>query len=72
MEVFLMRGWDIILTGRGGTSALARGATLAAAGSKSPRQSPITQRGWGFHTLRGAVPNRGICFFVPGLSELQR
>ena len=30
MEGFLIRGWELILPGCGGTSALARGATLAA------------------------------------------
>ena len=30
MEGFLIQGWEFILPGRGGTSALARGATLAA------------------------------------------
>ena len=53
MEGFLTRGWEIILPRCGGTSALAQGATLAARWLRGPSQSSITQRGWGFHTVRG-------------------
>ena len=71
MEGFLIRGWKLILPGCGGTSALARGATLAARWlSTIPSQSAITHWGWGFHTLRGAVSNREICLYIPGLLEL--
>ena len=55
MEGFLTQGWELILPGCGGTSALARGATLAARWLHEPSQSAITQWGWGFHTLRGGI-----------------
>ena len=54
MEGFLIRGEDPILSGCGGTSTLARGATLAARWLHEP-QSAITQWGWSFYTLRGGI-----------------
>ena len=42
MEGFLIRGWEIILPGCGGTSALARGATLAARWLHEPQ--PISNQ----------------------------
>ena len=53
-----MRGWELILPGCGGTSALTRGESLAALWLHEPqatRQSAIIQLGWGFHTLRGGI-----------------
>ena len=32
------------------------------AGSMSPSQSAITQRGWGFHTLRGGIDPEDLRF----------
>ena len=55
MEGLLTRGWERILPGCGGTSALARGATLAARSLQEPQLSQITQWGWGFHTLRSGI-----------------
>ena len=55
MEGFLSRGWELILPGCGGTSALARGATLTARCSMSSSPSAIIQWGWGFRTLRGGI-----------------
>ena len=52
MEGFLIRGWELILPGCGGTSALARGATLAAQWLHASNQ-PV---GLGFcHNLRGGI-----------------
>ena len=76
MEGFLSRGWELILPGCGGTSALARGATFAARClhelhpiSNLPVGSPS---GVGVSTPCGAVSTREICVFVPGLLYLQR
>ena len=47
MEGFLNRGWELILPGCGGTSALARGATLAALWLREPqaiRNHPVELR----------------------------
>ena len=47
MEGFLIRGWELILPGCGGTSALARGATLAALWLHEPqaiRNHPVGLR----------------------------
>ena len=68
-----MRGWELILRVYGGTSVLARGATLATRWLDEPhpanQQSPS---GVGVSTARGAVSTRVISVFVPGLSELSR
>ena len=45
MEVFMIRGWYLILFGCGGTSTLARGATLAARWLYEPQ--PINNRRMG-------------------------
>ena len=54
MEVFLTRGWELILPGCGGTSALTRGAILVARWFHEPQpisnHPAITQWGWGFHS----------------------
>ena len=67
MELFLTRGGEIIAPRFGGISAWARGETLGTypprvlrdlnvgPRGKSRSQSSITQRRWGFHTLRGGV-----------------
>ena len=52
MEEFLIRGWEFILPGCGGTSALARGATLAARWLHEP---PVQSAGLGF-------PHRAVRF----------
>ena len=44
---------------------------LQRADSMSPSQSAVTQRGWGFHTLRGGI-DPGICVFDPMLLKLYR
>ena len=71
MEGFLIRGWGFILSGCGGVSALARGATLAAHWLHEPQ--PISNRlvGWGFYTAGGGIHlRRAISVFVHGLLEL--
>lgn len=35
------------------------------AASTSPSQSAISRRGWGFHTVRGGVDPKGLCFRPP-------
>ena len=55
MEEFMIRGWEIILPGCGGTSALARGATLAARLLHEPQPISNHPVGLGFHTLRGGI-----------------
>ena len=55
MEGFLIRGWELILPGCDGTSALSREATLAARWLHEPQ--PISNQlvGWGFYTVRGGI-----------------
>ena len=53
MEGLLIRGWEIILPGCGGTSALARGATLAARSLHEPQPISNHPGSWVFHILRG-------------------
>ena len=70
MEGFLIRGWERILPGCGGTSAFAREATLAARWPHiSLSQSATRQLGWGFHTLRGGI-DPGDPRFRPRVVEI--
>ena len=46
-------------------------SSALAAGSTNPRQSAITQWGWGFRTLPGGI-DPGRYRFVPGSSDLWR
>ena len=66
MEGFLNRGWEIILSGCGGTSALSRGATLAACWLHEPQ--PISNRsvGLGVSHLPGRYRPGGSLFSSPG------
>ena len=48
MEGFLIRGWGIMLPGYSGTSALARGATLAARWLHDPQPVSNQPVGLGF------------------------
>ena len=69
MEGFMTRGWKRILPGCGGTSTLAREATLAA--SWLHEHQTISNQPCGLvSTPCGAVSTRGICFYFPGLLEL--
>ena len=67
MKEFLTRGWEIIIPGFGRTTALSRGATLAACWLHEPQ--PIgNQPGWvGVSTPYEASSTRRIFIFVPGL-----
>ena len=71
MEGFLIRGWEPILPGCGGTSTFSREATLAARWIHEPQ--PISNHKWGLgsQTLRGGIEPR-ISVFVPELMGLQR
>ena len=66
MEEFLIRGWDLILLGCGGTSTLARGATLAACWLHEPH--PISNQSVGFRFPHPAGRYRpgGSEFSSPG------
>ena len=48
MEGVLARGWELVLSGCGGTSSLARGATLAARWLHEPQPISIDPVGLGF------------------------
>ena len=65
MDVFLTRRWDTILPGCSGTSALARGAALAARWLHEP-QSISNQFVGELSTPRGAVSTRAISLSSPG------
>ena len=56
MEGFLTQGWELILSGCGETSALARGATFASRWLHHEHQSFSNHSvGLDFHTLRGGT-----------------
>ena len=63
MEGFLTQGWELILPGCDGISALARGATLAGSMSPSHQQSPS---GLGFPHPTGRYRTGGSLFSSPG------
>lgn len=62
MEGFMVRGWGLDIPGRGGTSTLSRGATLARSGSMRASQPFISQWVWGFHTLQDGIVPGDVCF----------
>ena len=62
MEGFLTRGWELILPGCGGTSALARGATLAARWLHEPQPISNQPVGLGFPHLTGRHRPGGSAF----------
>ena len=65
MEGILLRGWEFILFVCGGTSTLAKRATLAARWLHE--RQPISNQpgwGWGFHTVRSGI-NPGDLRFRP-------
>ena len=66
MEGFLTQGWELDLPGCGGTSALARGATLAPRWLHEPQ--PISDRpvGLGFPHPAGRYRPGGYAFSSPG------
>ena len=70
MEGFLTRGWEFILSGCDGTSALARGPTLAARWLHEPQPISNLSVGLGLPNPAGRYRPEEICGFVPGLLEL--
>ena len=62
LEGFLIGGWELILPGCGGTSALARGATLAARRLHEPQTISNHLVGWCFYTARGGIVPGVLCF----------
>ena len=57
-----MEGFDPILLGCGGTSTLARGATLAARWLHEPHLISNQPVGLGLHTLRGGIDQGDLRF----------
>ena len=55
MDGFLNRGWELIIPGCGGTSALTRGATLATRWLHEPQPISNHPVGLGFPHLRGGI-----------------
>ena len=66
MEGFLIRGWELILPGCGGTSALARGATLAARWLHEPQPISNHPVGLGFPHPSERYRPGGSAFASPG------
>ena len=66
MEGFLTRGWELILPGCGGTSALARGATLAARRLRKPQPISDHPVGLGFPHPAGRYRPGRSAFSSPG------
>ena len=62
MGGFLIRGWEVILPGFGGTSALARGATLAARWLHEPQPISNQPVGLGFSNPAGRYRPGGSSF----------
>ena len=62
---FLIRGWELILPGCGGTSALARGATLAARWLHEPQPISNHPVGLGFPHPAGRYRPGGFAFSSP-------
>ena len=67
---FLTRGWERILPVNGGTSTLARAATLAARWLHEPQSMSNHSVGLRFPTLDGVVSTRGICVYLPDWLEV--
>ena len=65
MEGFLIRGWELILPGCGGTAALA-GATLAALWLHEPKAISIHPAGYKFPLSAGRYRPGGSAFSSPG------
>ena len=66
MDGFLIRGWELILPGCGGTSALARGATLAARWLHEPQPISNLPMGLGFPHPAGRYRPGESAFLSPG------
>ena len=70
MGGFLTRGWELILSGCVGTSAFARGASLAARWLHEPQPNSNHPVGLGFVHPAGRHRPEEKIFIVPGLLEL--
>ena len=66
MKGFLIWGWELILSGCGLTSALARGATLAARWLHEPHPTSNHLVGLGFPNPAGRYRPGGSAFMSPG------
>ena len=66
IEGFLTRGWGVITPGCGRTSALSRGATLAACWLHEPQSISKQPVGLGFPHLAGRHQPAGSAFSSPG------
>ena len=66
MDGFLIRGLEIILPGCGGTSSLARGATLATRSLHEPQPISNHPVGLGFSHPAGRYRPGGSAFLSPG------
>ena len=66
IEAFSTRGWERILSGCGGTSALARDATLAARWLNEPQPISNQPVGLGFPHRAGRYRRGGSAFSSPG------
>ena len=66
MEGFLTRGWELILSECGGTSALSRGASLAARWIHEPQPISNQPLGWGFPHLAGRYRPKRSSLSSPG------
>ena len=66
MEGFLIRGWELILPGCGGTAALARGSTLAARWLHEPQPISDHPVGLGFPHPAGRYRPGESAFSSPG------
>ena len=62
MEGFLTWDGNISSPGAAGQRRWPEGQLSPRAGSKSPRQSAITQWGWSFHTVRGGIDSGDLLF----------
>ena len=62
MDGFLIRGWEMVLPGCGGTSILSREATIGARWLHEPQ--PISNQSvrWGLYAARGGIDPGDICF----------
>ena len=74
MEGFLTRGWELILPGCGGTSALARGASLVARWLHEPRPICNHPMGLGFPYPAGRYRPGDLRFLprVVGVVEMRK
>ena len=71
MEEFMIRAWELTLPGCGGTSALARGATLAARWLHEPQPISNQPVALGFPHLAGRYRPEGSAFRPRGVGLVE-